>query len=86
MTRPIIGSMPVVEQSIMNPIVPVGARTVSCAFRKPFTGPDCRASCHRHFATAASERDSSVVAPWTSASLAARCLETTSNIETEFIA
>jgi len=30
-----VGSMPVVSQSIMNAIVPVGARTVACELRNP---------------------------------------------------
>ena len=33
------GSTPVVSQSIMKLIVPVGARTVACAFRQPETSP-----------------------------------------------
>jgi hypothetical protein len=32
-TRAMSGSMPVVSQSIMKPMVPVGASTVVCAFR-----------------------------------------------------
>ena len=34
-TSAMSGSMPVVSQSIMNAIVPVGASTVACEFRKP---------------------------------------------------
>jgi hypothetical protein len=33
------GSMPVVSQSIMKPMVPVGASTEACALRKPFFSP-----------------------------------------------
>ncbi len=33
------GSMPVVSQSIMKPMVPVGASTEACALRKPFASP-----------------------------------------------
>ena len=33
LTRAMSGSTPVVSQSIMNPIVPVGASTVACALR-----------------------------------------------------
>ena len=36
-TRAMSGSMPVVSQSIMKLIVPVGASTVACALRKPCT-------------------------------------------------
>jgi hypothetical protein len=34
-TRASSGSTPVVSQSIMNPMVPVGASTVTCELRKP---------------------------------------------------
>ena len=33
------GSMPVVSQSIMKPMVPVGASTEACALRKPLASP-----------------------------------------------
>ena len=33
LTRARSGSMPVVSQSIMKPMVPVGARTVTCELR-----------------------------------------------------
>jgi len=36
------GSIPVVSQSIMKPMVPVGASTVVCALRKPARSPACR--------------------------------------------
>ena len=36
--------MPVVSQSIIKPIVPVGAITVTCAFLKPNCSPILRAS------------------------------------------
>ena len=35
--------MPVVSQSIMNPMVPVGAITVTCALRYPLRRPDSSA-------------------------------------------
>ena len=38
-TSAMSGSMPVVSQSIMKLIVPVGASTVACALRKPWTRP-----------------------------------------------
>ena len=41
------GSIPVVSQSIMKPIVPVGAMTVVCALRKPLTLPFSYASIPR---------------------------------------
>ena len=40
------GSIPVVSQSIMKPMVPVGARTEACAFRHPFFSPVVRHSSH----------------------------------------
>src|SRR5690242_21104436 len=40
------GSTPVVSQSIMKLIVPVGASTVACALRKPLTSPRSSASSH----------------------------------------
>src|SRR5205807_173106 len=40
------GSTPVVSQSIMKLIVPVGASTVACALRNPCTSPRLRASSH----------------------------------------
>src|SRR5437763_17119849 len=39
------GSIPVVSQSIMNPMVPVGAITFTCALRYPERRPDSYASC-----------------------------------------
>ena len=41
------GSTPVVSQSIMNPMVPVGASTVACALRKPNSSPSSTASSQR---------------------------------------
>src|SRR5207237_1021716 len=40
------GSTPVVSQSIMKLIVPVGASTVACALRKPWISPASSASSH----------------------------------------
>ena len=48
------GSTPVVSQSIMKPIVPVGASTVACALRKPCCSPSSMTSSHT--ALAASNR------------------------------
>src|SRR6266571_1314854 len=44
LTRAMSGSMPVVSQSIMNAIVPVGAITDICAFLNPNLSPNERAS------------------------------------------
>ena len=41
-----IGSIPVVSQSMVNPIVPVGAMTVSCAFLNPCRSANRNASDH----------------------------------------
>src|SRR5881409_3203279 len=54
LTRAMSGSMPVVSQSIMNAIVPVGAMTDICAFLKPNRSPSERASSQDR--TAASTR------------------------------
>ena len=40
------GSMPVVSQSIMKPMVPVGASTEAWALRQPLSAPISRHSCH----------------------------------------
>src|SRR4029078_9099413 len=39
------GSMPVVSQSIIRPMVPVGASTVACELRTPYCSPSSTASC-----------------------------------------
>ena len=44
------GSMPVVSQSIMKLIVPVGANTVAWALRKPYFSPICNTSSHSFLA------------------------------------
>ena len=44
------GSMPVVSQSIIKPIVPVGASTDACAFRNPCRSPSETASSQACFA------------------------------------
>ena len=38
--------MPVVSQSIMKPMVPVGASTEACALRKPLVSPSAITSAH----------------------------------------
>ena len=45
-TSAMSGSTPVVSQSIMKLIVPVGARTLACAFRYPAVLPRETASSH----------------------------------------
>jgi hypothetical protein len=47
--------MPVVSQSIIRPIVPVGASTDACALRHPFAAPSCRPSCHSRVARRCTE-------------------------------
>ena len=46
LTRPRSGSMPVVSQSIIRPIVPVGASTDACEFRTPYSSPSRTAASH----------------------------------------
>ncbi len=46
MTSEKSGSMPVVSQSIMKPMVPVGARTEAWLLRHPFFWPISRLSFH----------------------------------------
>ncbi len=69
------GSMPVVSQSIMKPMVPVGASTEACALRKPFFSPVLMTASHAFVASACTSRS------WLwidrIASLAAWCLRIT---------
>ena len=52
MTSEKSGSMPVVSQSIMKPMVPVGASTLAWALRQPFFCTDLEALvCHTSAAT-----------------------------------
>src|SRR3989304_25295 len=51
LTRAISGSIPVVSQSIINAIVPVGARTVVCAFLYPYFSPNSTASLQQSHAS-----------------------------------
>ena len=55
------GSIPVVSQSIIKPIVPVGARTEACALRQPFFSPIVKHFSHSLLASLQTSR-SSVVA------------------------
>ena len=69
------GSMPVVSQSIMKPIVPVGASTEACAFRQPCLAPIARPSAHIVVATLCTSR--SIWCSVRTESLAAWCLRIT---------
>ena len=67
--------MPVVSQSIIRPMVPVGASTEACALRQPFFSPILLPCCH---CLAASREQRGVVgAAARTASLAAACLRMT---------
>ena len=68
------GSMPVVSQSIMKPMVPVGASTEACALRKPLTLPSSTTSAQAFVASAWIAASSGRVR---TASLAAWCLRIT---------
>ena len=67
--------MPVVSQSIMKPMVPVGASTEACALRQPLSAPISRHSCH--WAVAALSTSASSAPTGRIASLAAACLRMT---------
>ena len=69
------GSMPVVSQSIMKPMVPVGASTEACALRKPFFSPIFSTSSHALVASLCTSGRSSWMVR--TASLAAWCLRIT---------
>ena len=81
MTSASSGSIPVVSQSIIRPIVPVGARTDACALRYPNCSPSETASSHDCFAA------DSIPSGTNSASIssaAARCLRMTRSIASRF--
>ena len=69
------GSMPVVSQSIMKPIVPVGASTLAWALRQPFFSPIRRPASHSRVATLCTVL--SMAFTVRTASLAAACLRIT---------
>ena len=69
------GSMPVVSQSIMKPIVPVGANTDACALRQPFAAPTFRQSCQAWVASLCTSVSN--VCTDRTASFAAACLRIT---------
>ncbi len=75
MTSEKSGSMPVVSQSIMKPIVPVGASTEACALRKPFFSPVLTTASHAFAASLCTSRSTGLTVR--TASLAAWCLRIT---------
>ena len=76
------GSTPVVSQSIMKAIVPVGASTVTWAFLKPDLRPDSSASSQ--LSRAAVSRSSCTPSDGM-ASAASRCIPITSRKGLRFI-
>jgi hypothetical protein len=69
------GSTPVVSQSIMKPMVPVGASTLACALRQPCSSPTAR---HRAHSSVASRRTAAlIVSALRTVSFAAACLRIT---------
>ena len=79
-TSAMSGSMPVVSQSIMKLIVPVGASTVACALRKPCTRPAASTSSHtRRAASRKSSGHSELIS-----STASRCICITRSIGSRF--
>ena len=69
------GSTPVVSQSIIRPMVPVGASTEAWAFRQPLRAPMSLPRCHSCAATAYSSLSTSWIRR--AASFAAACLRMT---------
>src|SRR5947209_14391590 len=58
LTSAMSGSTPVVSQSIMKPMVPVGASTVACALRYPNSSPRLTASSQDALAVRSEEHTS----------------------------
>ena len=75
LTSAMSGSTPVVSQSIMKPMVPVGASTVAWELRMPCTGP--RSATLRHALRAASNRPPSGTSCSLISSTARRCIRMT---------
>ena len=67
--------MPVVSQSIIKPMVPVGASSDACALRQPFSAPISLPRCHSAAASASIAASSAPTGR--TASLAAACLRIT---------
>ncbi len=74
-TREKSGSIPVVSQSIMKPMVPVGASTEAWALRKPFSAPS--STTLSHSALAAASTVVSLVCIGCTFAVASRCLRIT---------
>ncbi len=81
MTSEKSGSMPVVSQSIMKPIVPVGASTLAWALRQPFFSPILLPSSHSRVATLCTPL--SIGFTVRTASFAAACLRITRRCASE---
>jgi hypothetical protein len=75
------GSMPVVSQSIISPMVPVGASTDAWAFRYPCSSPRATASSHDCFAAVSRPSGTSSASM---SSAAARCLRMTRSMASRF--
>ena len=73
--------MPVVSQSIIRPIVPVGASTDAWALRYPCSSPSATASSHDCFAAASSP---SGTRSGSMSSAAARCFFITRTMASRF--
>ena len=73
-TSAMSGSTPVVSQSIMKPMVPVGASTVACAFRKPCCSPISMTSSQTAFAASSRSLGTLVLSM---SLIAARCFRIT---------
>jgi hypothetical protein len=73
--------MPVVSQSIISPIVPVGASTEACALRYPWISPRPIASSQDCLAA---ESIASGTSSGSMSSAAARCLRITRSIASAF--
>ena len=75
--------MPVVSQSIIRPMVPVGASTVACELRTPNVSPSSTASSHACWAAPSSSggtSSSSILAA------SARCMRSTLSMCSAFSA
>ena len=77
LTRPRSGSIPVVSQSIIKPIVPVGAKRVACEFLTPYNSLSCTASSHE---PAAALNNSSETNPASISETAFLCIPITLSI------
>jgi len=70
--------MPVVSQSIIKPMVPVGASTDACALRTPYSSPSRTADSHAAWPAATSSAGTPV---WLAMVVcASRCMRSTSSM------